>query len=108
MNQKMLDRLQQDIDWMTEKYGDDLVLNYGFGHSVYDDYNTGDGSIKWCIRYAQEALDHPDDPKTWPAFRRYFSEEDYLSIIKDTIMLLEKLMEEIPEEDRYVWEEGDF
>ena len=107
MNQKMLDILQEHVDRMTAEYGDDLILSYGFGHIVYGDYNTDDSDIDFCIKEAQQSLYDLSNRKLWPAFHDDFSEEDYISILKDTISLLEEL-KTIPEEEREVWEEIDF
>jgi hypothetical protein len=106
MNQKMIDVLDKHIKFMNDKWGDDsLILEYGPAHIVYDDYNTGESSINFCKRKIDEYLNNLSEARHLPVFEN-LSEAKTKEALLDTLSLLSALLN-IPEDERYVWEEED-
>lgn len=106
MNEKMLHRLEVMNEYMKTVFGDDLLLSGGPGHIVFDDYNLNDGAIEVCLKDTDAYL---ADPTRWHemSMMRHYDTVTQEEILKTTRQFLVDLLE-IPEEERYVYEEEDF
>lgn len=85
-------------DYMIQTYGDDLLLAFGPGHIVFDDFNLDDNFIEFSIKRTVMLLNDPYCREA-PAFATEYDEEKYLCILRDTLRFLEELYC-IPEDER--------